>query len=226
MKKSDTLIFDMDGTLLNTIEDIADSVNYILNKYGYPLRTFEEILSFVGNGATRLLGQALPNGQNNPNFEKHLDEYKKYYFEHNNIKTSPYEGIMELLKELSQRKYKLAIVSNKSDKNVKSLNKIYFEEYIKTAIGESKNIKRKPAPDMVYKAIDELDASLENAIYIGDSEVDILTAKNANMHCVCVTWGFRDKEFLKEQGAECLIDDPHELLEFLGEEPVSEGAGI
>ena len=127
MKKSDTLIFDMDGTLLNTIEDIADSVNYILNKYGYPLRTFEEILSFVGNGATRLLGQALPNGQNNPNFEKHLDEYKKYYFEHNNIKTSPYEGIMELLKELSQRKYKLAIVSNKSDKNVKNLNKIYFE---------------------------------------------------------------------------------------------------
>ena len=133
---------------------------------------------------------------------------------------------MELLSELSHKEYKLAIVSNKNDKNVKSLNKIYFEDYIKTAIGESKNIKRKPAPDMVYKALDELGSALEKAVYIGDSEVDILTAKNASIPCVSVTWGFRDKEFLKGQGAEYLIDQPHELLEFLGEELVSEGGQI
>lgn len=226
MKKIDTIIFDLDGTLLSTLEDIADGVNYILKKYGFPQRTYDEIRSFVGNGAARLLGQALPDGQKTHDFVKYLEEYKKYYLEHNNIKTSPYEGIMELLSELSHKEYKLAIVSNKNDKNVKSLNKIYFEDYIKTAIGESKNIKRKPAPDMVYKALDELGSALEKAVYIGDSEVDILTAKNASIPCVSVTWGFRDKEFLKGQGAEYLIDQPHELLEFLGEELVSEGGQI
>ncbi|HNZ82959.1 MAG TPA: HAD family hydrolase [Sedimentibacter sp.] len=224
MKKIDTIIFDLDGTLLNTLEDIADGVNYILKKYGYPKRTCKEIKCFVGNGAARLLEQALPDGLSTRNFGSILEEYKKYYLDHNNIKTSPYEGIMDLLEELSVRKYKLAIVSNKNDKNVKSLNKIYFEDYIKTAIGQSDNINRKPAPDMVYKAIDELSADKERTVYIGDSEVDILTAKNANMHCVCVTWGFRDKEFLKDQGAEYLIDEPHELLEFLGGFSVPEEA--
>lgn len=223
MKKFNTIIFDMDGTLLNTIGDIADSVNYILKKYGYPLRTFEEILSFVGNGSERLMELSLPEGRNTSNFNKYLEEYKIYYLENNNNKTSPYEGIMELLKELFEKNYKLAIVSNKNDENIKSLNKIYFGDYIKTAIGQSKDVKRKPAPDMVYNALDELDADIEKAVYIGDSEVDIYTAKNANMHCVSVCWGFRDKEYLKEQGAEYLIDDPYELLEFLGEEPMAEG---
>lgn len=223
MKKFDTVIFDMDGTLLNTIGDIADSVNYILKKYGYPLRTYEEIRSFTGNGSEKLMELSLPQGCNNPNFEKYLEEYKKYYLEHNNLKTSPYDGIMDLLRELSERNYKLAIVSNKNDDNIKSLNKMYFSEYIKTATGESKDIKRKPAPHMVYKAINELSADIENAVYIGDSEVDIYTAKNANMHCVSVCWGFRDKEYLKEQGAEYLIDEPCELLEFLGEQSVNFG---
>lgn len=226
MKKFNTIIFDMDGTLLNTIGDIADSVNYILKKYGYSLRTYEEIISFVGNGSERLMELSLPNGRNNPNFEMYLEEYKEYYLENNNIKTSPYEGIMELLKELSERNYKLAIVSNKNDENIKSLNKIYFGDYIKTAIGQSKDVKRKPAPDMVYSVLYELNSDIENAVYIGDSEVDIYTAKNANMHCVSVCWGFRDKEYLKEQGAEYLIDEPYELLEFLGEEHVMKGATV
>ena len=224
MRKIDTIIFDLDGTLLSTLEDITDGVNYILKKYGYPKRSYDEIKSFVGNGAARLLEQALPDGRNTPDFESILEEYKKHYLEHNNIKTMPYEGVMDLLEVLSERKYKLAIVSNKNDENVKSLNKIYFKDYIKRAIGQSKEIKRKPAPDMVYKAIDELGSALEKTVYIGDSEVDVLTAKNAGMHCVCVTWGFRDKDFLKEQGAEYLIDEPHELLEFLGEAPVLEEA--
>jgi phosphoglycolate phosphatase len=226
MKKIDTIIFDLDGTLLSTLEDIADGINYILKKYGYPQKTYDEIKSFVGNGSARLLEQSLPNGQKTSDFEKYLEEYKKYYLEHNNIKTSPYEGVMELLRGLSHKGYKLAIVSNKNDKNVKSLNKIYFEDYIETAIGESKDINRKPAADMIYKAIDELNSDLEKAVYIGDSEVDIFTAENANMQCISVTWGFRDKEFLKEHGAEYLIDEPHELLELLGEESVLKGASV
>lgn len=226
MKKFNTIIFDMDGTLLNTIEDIADSVNYILKKYGYPQRTYDEIISFVGNGSERLIGLSLPEGRNTPNFNKYLEEYKEYYLEHNNIKTSPYEGIMELLKELSERNYKLAIVSNKNDNNIKNLSKIYFGDYIKTAIGQSEDVKRKPAPDMVHNALKEIGADTENAVYIGDSEVDIYTAKNANMHCVSVCWGYRDEELLKEQGAEYLIYEPYELIEFLGENPMSEGALI
>ena len=226
MKKYNTIIFDFDGTLLNTIEDIADSVNYILKKYNYPIRTYEEIISFVGNGSTKLIEQALPEGRNTQNFENILEEYLNHYLKNNNIKTAPYEGIMELLNELYVKNYKLAIVSNKNDNNVKSLNKIYFGMYIETAIGESDDVKRKPAPDMVYNAINELSADIEKAVYIGDSEVDIMTAKNANIHCISVTWGFRDKEFLKEHGAEHSIDEPCELLEFLGEEPVLKGASI
>lgn len=218
MRKYDTVIFDMDGTLLNTIEDIVDGVNYILKKHVYPERTFDEIRSFVGNGSARLMEQSLPGGTNNPDFEKCLNEYKQYYLENNNIKTSPYEGIMELLEELKNMNYKIAIVSNKNDDNIKELSRIYFGDYIKIAIGESNNIKRKPAADMVFCALEQLKSNIENAVYIGDSEVDIYTAKNANMPCVSVCWGFREKEFLVKQGAEYLIDEPHELLEFLGEE--------
>ncbi len=213
MKKFNTIIFDMDGTLLNTIDDIADSVNYILKKYGYPQRTYDEIISSVGNGSERLMELSLPEGLKTPDFNRYLEEYKKYYLEHNNIKTLPYEGIIELLKELTKKNYKLAIVSNKNDDNIKSLNKIYFGDYIKTAIGQAEDVKRKPAPDMVYNALKELNSDIDGAVYIGDSEVDIYTARNANMPCVSVCWGFRDKQFLKEQGAEYLIDQPFDLLE-------------
>lgn len=221
MRKYDTIIFDMDGTLLNTIEDIADGVNYILKKYGYPEKTCGQIRSYVGNGSERLMEQALPAGCDNPDFEKCLKEYKHYYLENNNNKTSPYEGIMELLEALAQRNYKIAIVSNKNDNNIKSLNKIYFSDYIQTAIGESRDVKRKPAPYMVFNALEELKSNIENSVYVGDSEVDIDTARNAGIVCVSVCWGFRDKEFLKKHGAEYLIDEPYELLEFLGEENVS-----
>jgi phosphoglycolate phosphatase len=226
MKKFNTIIFDMDGTLLNTIGDIADSVNYILKKYNFPVRTYEEILSFVGNGSAKLLELSLPEGRNTLNFESILEEYLNHYLRNNNIKTAPYQGIMELLEELYEKNYKLAIVSNKHDDNIKSLNKMYFGDYVKTAIGQSDDVKRKPAPDMVYNALNELSADIEKALYIGDSEVDILTAKNANMPCISVTWGFRDKEFLREHGAEYLIDEPGQLLEFLGEEDVMEGTII
>ena len=218
MRKYDTIIFDMDGTLLNTIEDIADCVNYILKKYGYPEKTYSQIRNYVGNGSERLMEQALPKGRNNPDFEKCLKEYIHYYLENNNNKTSPYEGIMGLLEELTQKNYKIAIVSNKNDDNIKELNKIYFSDYIKTAIGESKDVKRKPAPSMVFNAMKELKSNIGNSVYVGDSEVDIDTAKNAGIVCVSVCWGFRDKKFLEKHGAEYLIGEPYELLEFLGEE--------
>lgn len=224
MKKYDTVIFDMDGTLLNTIEDIADSVNYILKKYGYKERTIDEINSFVGKGAGILMEKALPDGINKRDFEKYLEEYKEYYLNNNNIKTSPYEGIIEMLAELSDRNYKIAVVSNKNNSNIKDLNTIYFNDYIKTAIGESKSVNRKPAPDMVNIALEELCSKAENAVFVGDSDVDIHTAKNAGMPCVSVCWGFRSREFLIKNGAEHLIDKPHELLEFLGEQSSSANA--
>jgi len=218
MKKYDTVIFDMDGTLLNTLDDIADSVNYVLKKYGYALRTSDEIRSFVGNGAATLIEMALPDGLYNPLYENCVDEYRQHYSKNMDNKTSPYEGIVELLKELSERNYKIAIVSNKNDADIKNLSKKYFNNYISAAIGESKNTARKPAPEMVYNVLKELKSNSDTAIYVGDSDVDIKTAKNANIPCISVSWGFRDTLFLEEHGAFCIIDEPNELFEVLGEQ--------
>lgn len=179
----------------------------------------------MGNGAARLMELALPGGRSNPDFEKYLNEYKHYYLKNNNNKTSPYEGIIELLEELTRKNYKIAIVSNKNDDNIKDLSRMYFSDYIKTAIGESKDVMRKPALDMVHNALRELKSNTESSVYVGDSEVDIDTAKNADIPCVSVCWGFRDKEFLRKHGAEYLIDEPYELLEFI-EEIMAEGAAI
>jgi len=218
MRKYDTIIFDMDGTLLNTIDDIADSVNYVLKKYGYPIRTYDEIISFVGNGAAKLIELALPNGLYNPFYKNCLDEYRYYYSKNMDYKTSPYEGIKELLKELSGKNYKMAIVSNKNDEDIKNLSKKYFSDYINIAIGESKSTMKKPAPDMVYNALKELKSSSETAIFVGDSDVDIQTANNANIPCISVSWGFRSTLFLKEHGASCIVSEPNELLEILKEQ--------
>lgn len=215
MKKYDTVIFDLDGTLLNTLDDLADSVNYTMNTYGFPIRTIEEVKCFVGNGVGRLIELSIPEGLNNPQFEKCLEDFRRHYAENMQIKTDAYEEIMELLEELSKKGYKLAIVSNKFDKAVKGLNRDYFEEYIKVAIGESINVKRKPAPDSVFKALEELSSTADKAVYVGDSEVDVQTAKNAGIPCVGVTWGFRGKEVLEQEGADYIIDSPWELLEIL-----------
>ena len=210
MKKFDTVIFDLDGTLLNTLDDLADSVNYIMLQYGFPQRSVAEVRSFVGNGVAKLIERCIPDGKANPQFEECLAGYRRHYSSNMLNKTRPYEGIMELLKELSQNKFKLAIVSNKYDSAVKALNKIYFEKYIQVAIGESEAIAGKPAPDTVFKALDELGAAAERTIYVGDSEVDVLTARNSGLVCAGVTWGFRDREALK--GADYIIDRPEGLL--------------
>lgn len=215
MKRYDTVIFDLDGTLLNTLEDLTDSVNYALTLNSLPIRKITDIRKFVGNGIARLIELCIPDGLGNPKFEKCLSDFRSHYSANMQNKTGAYSGVQELLKQLSKENYKLAIVSNKFDKAVKDLNLIYFGEYIKTAIGESKNISRKPAPDTVFKALEELAASSDKAIYVGDSEVDVKTAKNSKLTSVGVTWGFRDREVLKQEGADYIVDKPEELLKLL-----------
>lgn len=215
MKKFDTVIFDLDGTLLNTLDDLADSVNYSLDINGIPCRKKEEIRRFLGNGAATLMERSIPDGSKDPKYGKCLSDFRKHYLDNMQNKTGPYEGIMELLKILSKENFKLAIVSNKFDKAVKGLNKIYFDKYISIAVGESENIARKPAPDTVLKAISELDSTPGKSLYIGDSEVDIETARNSGTKCVCVTWGFRDRDFLEHRNPDFIIDSPMELLNIL-----------
>ena len=210
-----TVIFDMDGTLLNTLDDIRDSVNTIMDRYGYPQRSMDEIKSFVGNGVIRLLELSVPGGESNPAFENCLREYKEHYRSNMLHKTAAYAGILELLQALQQRKCSLAIVSNKFDRAVKDLNELFFKEYIQVAVGESEAVRKKPAPDSVVAALKELGVSSENALYVGDSEVDIQTAKNAGLKGVGVTWGFRNRKVLEEAGADFIIDTPMELLDLM-----------
>lgn len=200
---------------MDTLEDLTDSVNYALVLHGYPKRSMEEIRRFVGNGVGRLIALAVPGGMDDPFYNACLEANQKHYSENMRNKTAPYKGILELLKLLKKENYKLAVVSNKFDKAVKGLVQEFFGEYISVAIGETKNISRKPAPDTVFKAIEELDASLDKAVYVGDSDVDVKTAKNAGIKCVGVTWGFRDRDVLEKEGADYIIDEPMELMEII-----------
>lgn len=211
----EAVIFDLDGTLLNTLYDLADSVNLALEKYGQPQRTLEEVRSFVGNGLRNLMRQAVPDGEENPIFEDIFAFFVDYYKAHCNVKTAPYEGVLELMKELKGRGIKMAIVSNKVDAGVKELNEIHFAEYIDVAIGEREGIGRKPEPDSVNEALHMLGVEKEHAVYVGDSDVDIQTAKNAEIRCISVSWGFREEAFLMENGAGIMIDRPLKLLEYL-----------
>lgn len=215
MKKYDTVIFDLDGTLLNTLEDLTDSVNFALSLYGFPCRKIAEVRSFVGNGVARLMELSIPYGINNPQYEKCLEDFRNHYSRNMQNKTGAYDGIIEVLEQLSKENYKIAIVSNKFDIAVKELNEIYFGKYIKVAIGESENISKKPAPDTVFKALEELGSTTNKAVYIGDSEVDVKTAKNSGLVCIGVSWGFRDKEVLEQEGADYIIDKPQELLKII-----------
>lgn len=211
------LIFDLDGTLLNTLEDLTDSTNYALKKFNFPQRTINEVRNFVGNGVAKLIERAIPNGRENENFEDCLEVFKQNYAENMNNKTSPYEGIMDLLKELKSKNYKIAVVSNKFDLAVKGLCARYFADLVDIAIGENEKagIKKKPAPDTVNQVLKNFNISNEEAIYIGDSEVDIMTAKNSNMDCISVTWGFKDKEFLIANDAKIIVNSPDEIISIL-----------
>lgn len=215
MKRYNTVIFDLDGTLLNTLEDLADGVNFCLQNNGYPQRTLEEVRHFVGNGIRRLMEQAVPENVTGEPFERIFEEFRTYYTEHCQIKTRAYDGIMELLAKLKQKGYAMAIVSNKNHGAVTELNQIYFRDYIDTAIGQKDGIRKKPAPDTVLQALKELGKEKETALYVGDSEVDFMTAENTGMDCVLVTWGFRTVEELSEFEPKAMIDRPEALLKFL-----------
>ena len=210
--KYNTFIFDLDGTLLDTLDDLMDSVNYALDQFGYPIRTRKEIRQFVGNGVANLMERAIPNGKNNPDLEACLTTFKEHYSIHMQDKTAPYEGIMDTLSALKEAGCKMAIVSNKFDSAVKELNRQYFAKYIDVAIGESSTVEKKPAPDTALQAMKELHVTTEGTVYVGDSDVDIQTAKNAGLPCISATWGFRDKEFLIQHGSVYFADSPAELL--------------
>lgn len=209
------VIFDLDGTLLDTLEDLKNAVNYALSSNKMPERTLDEVRQFVGNGVRKLMIRAVPEGDSNPKFEETFRLFKEYYKDHCKDNTGPYEGIMFLMEELKARGIKMGIVSNKFDSAVKELDKEYFEGYTLSAIGEMQGVERKPAADTALKAMKELGVEPGECIYVGDSDVDIKTAINAHIPCVSVTWGFRDKEFLIQNGATTIIDSPYELLKYL-----------
>lgn len=207
------ILFDLDGTLLSTLEDLTDAVNYTLRHYNCPERTGKEVCSYLGYGAKYLIASALPGKESDPPVEEALAFYQKYYGAHCQIKTRPYDGILEALAEI-RKEFPIAIVSNKPDIATKPLCKEYFGEDI-YALGESAICPRKPAPDMVYQGMQAI--GVESCIYVGDSEVDVQTAKNAGVPCLSVLWGFRDKEYLQKEGATHFCANPKDLLSCLKE---------
>ncbi len=218
MKKT-TVIFDMDGTVLSTLEDITNSVNYIMNQYQLPNWTIEDIRHFVGNGAGVLIEKAIPGGRENLKYQEVLENYEAYYLEHCNEKTGPYEGILELMAELKKRHIKMAIVSNKGMDAVQELREKYFADYVDVAVGVTADLKRKPAPDECLAAMRALGVEKEECVYVGDSEVDYQTAMNTGISCISCLWGFRTKEELLKAGAKdnYYVEKPMEILKFLEE---------
>lgn len=210
-------IFDLDGTLLDTLDDLTDSMNYMLGKHNFPLRTRDEVRNFVGNGVRKLVERAVPPEYKADDefIDKFYDDFSLYYNSHSDIKTSPYPGTLDMLDRLLENGFDIAIVSNKIDSAVKSLSAKFFGERIKSAIGEKPSIRHKPEPDMVFMAMEEMGADKENSIYIGDSEVDIQTAKNAGIPCISVLWGFKDRKFLEDSGATAIVESMEELGERL-----------
>jgi phosphoglycolate phosphatase len=210
--KYNTVIFDLDGTLLNTLDDLTDSLNEILSQNGFPQRSTDEVRRFVGNGVRALMRLSVPERCTDDEVTVCLEAFKENYKHNMQNRTRPFNGIMELLLDLNRFNFKIGIVSNKFDVAVKALAKTYFGDLIPVAIGESPDVKRKPAPDSVFTAVKELGSDLKKTIYVGDSETDVQTAKNAGIPCIGVTWGFRCREVLREAGADFLIDTPKELL--------------
>ena len=205
------IIFDLDGTLLDTLIDLRDSVNAALSQNGFPERTTAEVRQFVGNGLGKLVERAIPDGKANPLCEQVLADTRKIYAQKSNDSTKPYDGIPALLHSLLAKGYQLAVVSNKPDAQVKSLCKIYFPE-IPVAVGQREGFRLKPAPDSVLETIRLLACSSEDVVYVGDSEVDVQTARNAGIPCISVLWGFRSKQQLIDAGADCFAETPAEML--------------
>lgn len=207
------VIFDLDGTLLNTLDDLAGSTNAALEMNGMPTHTTNEVRCFVGNGIRKLIARAVPQGEENPLFEKTLADFTAHYAKHSNDTTCPYDGVMEMLDALEAQGVKMAIVSNKIDFAVKELSRVYFGKRMQVAVGDDPSRRRKPAPDSVLEAMRLMGVSQEETVYVGDSDVDVMTAHNAGLVCCAVSWGFRSAQSLHDAGAEYVCANPQELME-------------
>lgn len=215
MKKYDTVVFDLDGTLLDTIDDLSDSVNFALSEEGFACRTVSEVKSFVGNGIIKLIERSVPEGVSEEERLRTLEAFKRHYAANCENKTKPYVGILKLLDDLRSEGFKIAVVSNKIDSAVSVLCEKYFGARIDFCVGDREGLARKPAPDAVLEALKKLSSTPERAVYIGDSDVDIKTAENAGMTCISVSWGFRSRDFLLLNGASVIADKPSDIYKIL-----------
>lgn len=209
------VVFDLDGTLLDTLDDLANATNWALRWNGLPERTLDEVRQFVGNGVQRLIRRAVPEGTSEEVFAKTFSDFKDYYVVHCQEKTRLYDGVPEMLKALKSQGYRLAIVSNKLQAGVDELYERYFKDTVEVAVGECPEVNRKPAPDMVVAALAALGVTADEAVYVGDSDVDLLTARNSGLPCISVLWGFRDRPFLEAHGATCFAEKPCDVMKFI-----------
>lgn len=210
-----TVIFDLDGTLLNTLYDLGDSVNYALSTFNFPQRSYEEVRQFIGNGVKKLIDRAVPKETDEQTANECLSIFRQHYSQNMENKTAPYDGILDALKTLKSNGISIAVVSNKFDAAVKQLCDKYFGELIDIAVGESDTVKRKPSPDGVNSIIAQFGCDKNKTIYVGDSDVDVITAHNANIKCIGVTWGFRDKLLLVDTGADYIADTQDKLIKII-----------
>ena len=213
--KYKTVVFDLDGTLLDTLEDLCDSTNYALAHFGYPARTLAEVRSFVGNGIGKLIERALPSGTASEHYNAVLAEFKAHYATNCNNKTKAYAGIYDMLSTLKHSGINIALVSNKVDSAVKELCTRYFPGYFEIAVGEKEGVRRKPAPDSVFAAMEALGAEKGSTVYVGDSEVDAQTAVNAGIDFIAVSWGFRDREVLYQLVNLAIIDSAQDIISLI-----------
>lgn len=214
-KKIDTVIFDMDGTVLDTLEDITDSVNYVMRSYGFPQHSISAIRSFIGNGMRKIIERALPAGSSAELCDEAVERYRSYYHDHNMIKTRPYDGIMELLQSFAQAGIKTAIVTNKNEDAAEKIYQQLFADTVDVCYGQKDSVPKKPDRAMIDLALRDLGSSAENAVYVGDSEVDLQTAANAGIPCITCLWGFRDREYLESQGADIFVQEPLEIRDLI-----------
>ncbi|WP_282004580.1 HAD family hydrolase [Veillonella denticariosi] len=215
--KYTTIVFDCDGTLLDTLTDLRNAVNHVLRLHKFPERSVSQVKASLGNGVAHLMRESLPDSLTADKFNTYLDEFKTYYGEHLQDYTAPYPGILDMLDTLRAKGYKLAVVSNKIQEGITPLIKEYFGDRLPVAIGERPGLQRKPAPDMVLQALKELDSTPEESIYIGDSEVDVATANNSGLLCIGVTWGFRDETLHHELGVQYIARKAEDIVTIIEE---------
>ncbi len=213
--KYKAVIFDMDGTILNTLEDLKNATNYSLRQFGMPERSLEEVRMFVGNGIRKLVERAVPAGTSEEKIAQVLDVFLEYYEIHSADNTSPYPGILELVEKLKKSGIKTAVSTNKADVPAQELGREYFNGIFDLIVGQQDGLKVKPAPDSVNKILSILDIQKKDAIYIGDSDVDVQTAKNSGLDFIGVSWGFRGREFLEKNGAKNIVDNANEILDLV-----------